>query len=351
MLGGASRRGYGKSGRHSRKQQRGEAGDAAATAEGEAAYPERDSQEGLEASSIGTFASASYTDFGNPSEWRGSIDGSEGGMLSSMGSLDLAGSLMEDLGESLEGFDGWRGEAAGPMVERRCSGSGECDKSSRRVSGHLEEQVEQLQGTCLGQKRQHHQHHHQQQQQQHWEQSSEVLELRHGPVIRVVQPGESVGEIALLKRGATRTATLIAEPVAVISPATAAATGTGAGAADNEQQQQQEESLACGVAAGGEGTGRGWEPSPEGGVCLIRITRVAFDAAVRSLQVAALEGLLGFLGSVPAFAGLSRDQLTSLAVFCRPVKAAAGQVLAGQGEVVEALLVVQASTSYYYYIL
>jgi hypothetical protein len=200
-------------------------------------------------------------------------------------------------------------------------------------------------------------------QKQQWEQSQEVLEVKHGPIIRVVQPGESFGELALLQRGGTRTATLLAEPMlpAKPSPATDSSgipccsqrneqqqqQGTRADAGeDDKQQKQQWESTRAAVAVtaadGGDSCSTQQLPL-ETGVCLIRITRPAFDAAVRSVQVSALEGLLGFLGAVPAFAGLCRDQLTSLAVFCRPMKAAAGQVLAGQGELVQALMVVQAS--------
>jgi hypothetical protein len=58
-------------------------------------------------------------------------------------------------------------------------------------------------------------------------------------------------------------------------------------------------------------------------------------------QVAALEELLGFLSSLPAFRGLSRELLTSLAVFIRPLSAQPGQVLAYAGQPADALVIIQ----------
>jgi hypothetical protein len=78
-------------------------------------------------------------------------------------------------------------------------------------------------------------------------------------------------------------------------------------------------------------------------VLLIRISRAAYDAAVRSLQISALETLLEFLAGCRPFAGLSRDQLTSLAVFARPSRVVGGQLLALQGELVNSLVIVQVS--------
>jgi hypothetical protein len=59
------------------------------------------------------------------------------------------------------------------------------------------------------------------------------------------------------------------------------------------------------------------------------------------LQVSALEELLGFLSSLPAFSGLSRELLTSLAVFIRPLSAQPGQVLAVAGQPADALVIIQ----------
>lgn len=57
--------------------------------------------------------------------------------------------------------------------------------------------------------------------------------------------------------------------------------------------------------------------------------------------MAALEELLGFLGSLPAFSGLGREALTALAVFIRPLHAQPGQVLAVAGQPADALVIIQ----------
>jgi hypothetical protein len=57
--------------------------------------------------------------------------------------------------------------------------------------------------------------------------------------------------------------------------------------------------------------------------------------------VSALEELLGFLSSLPAFSGLSREALTSLAVFVKPLTAQPGQVLALAGQPADALVIIQ----------
>lgn len=59
------------------------------------------------------------------------------------------------------------------------------------------------------------------------------------------------------------------------------------------------------------------------------------------IQVSALEELLCFLASLPVFRGLSREVLTSLAVFMRPLDAQPGQVLALGGQAADALLIIQ----------
>lgn len=63
------------------------------------------------------------------------------------------------------------------------------------------------------------------------------------------------------------------------------------------------------------------------------------------LQVAALEELLGFLSSHPTFSGLSRELLTSLAVFIQPISAQPGQVLAMAGQPADALVIIQVRTA------
>lgn len=59
------------------------------------------------------------------------------------------------------------------------------------------------------------------------------------------------------------------------------------------------------------------------------------------MQVAALENLLGFLSDLAPFKSLSRELLTTLAVFVRPVQLGQGQLLAVAGDKVEGLIIVQ----------
>jgi CRP-like cAMP-binding protein len=121
--------------------------------------------------------------------------------------------------------------------------------------------------------------------------------------------GESFGELALLQRSATRTATVVVAP----------ATGTDGSGAQGD--------AAAGAASSG--------------ALLIKVSRAAYDSVVRALHVAALEELLGFLGSLPPFAGLPRELLTSLAVFARPLAAQPGQRVAAAGAAADALIVLQ----------
>jgi CRP-like cAMP-binding protein len=141
---------------------------------------------------------------------------------------------------------------------------------------------------------------------------------RFGLRVRDVVPGGSFGERALLSRRWARAGTVVA---------------LGLGDSGGEQAVAEEE------AYGGDGGGSA-PPSAPGCVELLRIGRAAFDAAVRSLQAAALEELLACLAGTRALAGLPREHLTALAVLGRPREAAPGEVLAGQGEAVEGLLVV-----------
>ena len=58
-------------------------------------------------------------------------------------------------------------------------------------------------------------------------------------------------------------------------------------------------------------------------------------------QVSALEDLLAFLSSLPAFSTLTRELLTSLAVFIKPVTVQPGTVLAVAGQATDALVIIQ----------
>ncbi|GBF88982.1 hypothetical protein Rsub_01481 [Raphidocelis subcapitata] len=159
------------------------------------------------------------------------------------------------------------------------------------------------------------------------------LEARFGAVTRVVGPGQSFGERALLSRRWARAATVVAaDPAAAAAAAAAKADDGSAEAAAAEAGAEAEaESTPPSPSA---------PPSPPPPVELLRIGRATFDAAVRALQLEALEAMLGLLASAAPLAGLPREQLTALAVFCRPAAAAAGEVVAGQGEPVEALAIV-----------
>ena len=59
------------------------------------------------------------------------------------------------------------------------------------------------------------------------------------------------------------------------------------------------------------------------------------------LQVAALEDLLSFLYSLAPFQPLTRELLTTLAVFVKPVQLGPGELLTIAGDKVEGLIIIQ----------
>lgn len=123
----------------------------------------------------------------------------------------------------------------------------------------------------------------------------EVLEEAYGPVIRLLGPGESFGELAMLSKDATRTATVI-----VGSPFVGTAAGEGSVLGNAKEGvtvgqhpsaallpvEQATSSQGGAVATGG--------AAAASGATLIRISRTCYDATVRSLQV----GMLGSIQTV-----------------------------------------------------
>ncbi|KAL0037225.1 hypothetical protein WJX79_007052 [Trebouxia sp. C0005] len=77
------------------------------------------------------------------------------------------------------------------------------------------------------------------------------------------------------------------------------------------------------------------------GVDLVRIGRQDYDLTVRALQQQQLEDLVGLLHGVLPFAGLTREQLTSLAIFVRPVEVPKDQVIVKQGDPVDAFYLIK----------
>lgn len=186
-------------------------------------------------------------------------------------------------------------------------------------------------------------------------------------------PGESFGELALLQKKAKRTATVAAAAAATAAALQGASSSVAAVGVEAAASAEAAASVAaCIAAAGGhagispacasgEGTALDTAAAPEpscaapsgggrssssggsssGGLDLIRISRACYDSAASYLLVAELEALLAFLASCEPLAGLSRELLTALAVLARPVRAAAGELVAAAGAPVEALALVQ----------
>ncbi|DBA77663.1 TPA: hypothetical protein ACH3X1_009459 [Trebouxia sp. C0004] len=131
------------------------------------------------------------------------------------------------------------------------------------------------------------------------------LDACFGKVIRTVKAGDSFGELALLHKHARRTATVIAcLPHAVDS-------------------------------------GQPPDGQVTKGVDLVRIGRQEYDLTVRALQQQQLEDLVGLLHGVQPFAGLSREQLTSLAIFVRPIKVPKDQVIVKQGDALDTFYLIK----------
>lgn len=104
--------------------------------------------------------------------------------------------------------------------------------------------------------------------------TSEVLEEAYGPVVRVLGPGESFGELALLSKNATRTATvMVGDPDSCRSAAINAPGTVDGGMAGGSQQPEAEPATGSRANAA------------TGGAVLIRISRTCYDGTVRSLQV------------------------------------------------------------------
>ncbi len=165
--------------------------------------------------------------------------------------------------------------------------------------------------------------------------AEEELEARFGRLVRVVGPGESFGERALLSRKWVRAATVIAGDPALMAMQPADGSACGGTVGDDGQEEADKEDEVPLTPQSPTAATFLWPP-----VELLRIGRSTFDAAVRSLQLAALEELLSALSACKPFSGLARDQLTALAVFCRPAAAETGAVVACQGQPVAGLTVI-----------
>ena len=66
---------------------------------------------------------------------------------------------------------------------------------------------------------------------------------------------------------------------------------------------------------------------------------------MRALQQQQLEDLVGLLHRVQPFAGLTREQLTSLAIFVRPLEVPKDQVVVKQGDTVDAFYLIKSGVN------
>ncbi|KXZ43158.1 hypothetical protein GPECTOR_99g793 [Gonium pectorale] len=172
----------------------------------------------------------------------------------------------------------------------------------------------------------------------------EEAEPLFGPVVRLIRPGQSFGELALLQRDSRRTATVITG-----SPAADADGAVGDDAervrAFHQALKDSTDSRALGIATR-PSTGLAVGANGGGGavgdtVEVLVISRHTYNATVRAAQVAQLQSLLGFLASLQPFSQLDDAQRAAVAVFCRQREVAAGAVLAVQGEPANTLWMVQ----------
>jgi len=139
----------------------------------------------------------------------------------------------------------------------------------------------------------------------------EDTEALFGPLVRCLHAGASFGELALLQKSASRTASILVPPSKSTSDGTA------------------------------EGEAVSGKPLAFDGVELIRVTRESYDRTVNHLMSKQLKEMLDFLSQVEPFRGLPKQHLSSLAVFVRPVAYDRGALVVSEGEIAGRLYIVQ----------
>lgn len=117
--------------------------------------------------------------------------------------------------------------------------------------------------------------------------------------------GESVGELALLQKRATRTATVAAAPPPPEDDPQNTSTPRG-GSETADSSLESLKSMDGGLS------------HVHGGVELIRISRHCYDAAARSLLLASLEDLIAFLASCEPFKARCQRKLCKFAQWSLP---------------------------------